>query len=225
MIFGNKFQQSITMKQNTTKLEQMLIVSICFTIMLLGVRVALTHKLTYIFFAWNLFLAIVPILFSRRLCKQEKLKVKSYVYLAVWLLFFPNAPYIVTDIFHYVERPPIPKWYDLVLVTSAAWNGLLLGIVSLMQVEQFLQQHIQKRWTNFYIITSIMLCGYGIYIGRFLRFNSWDIITNPDDVLFASAHYFLKPWKHIHALGFIVLFATMFGIVYYTLKNIRLQQS
>jgi uncharacterized membrane protein len=141
--------------------------------------------------------------------------------LAVWLLFFPNAPYIITDIFHYFERPPVPKWYDLLLVTSAAWNGLLLGIISLMQVEQFLQQHITKKWAKFYIAVSIILCGYGIYIGRFLRFNSWDIITNPDDVIYTSAHYFLKPWQHIHAWEFIVLFAGMFGILYYTLKNIQ----
>lgn len=205
-----------------TALERMLLISIAFTIILLATRIVITHKLTYVFFAWNLFLAIVPILFSRRLYKQQKLNFKSYLLLAGWLLFFPNAPYIITDIFHYVERPPVPKWYDLVLVTSAAWNGLLLGIVSLMQVEQFLQQHITKKWTNFYITTSIMLCGYGIYIGRFLRFNSWDIVTNPDDIIYTSAHYFLKPWQHVSAWGFIVLFAGMFGIVYYTLKNIQL---
>jgi uncharacterized membrane protein len=209
------------MKQKTTSLERMLLISIAFTIILLIIRITITSKLTYVFFAWNLFLAIVPILFSRQLNKQQKLNIQSYSLLAGWLLFFPNAPYIITDIFHYTERPPVPKWYDLLLVTSAAWNGLLLGIVSLMQVEQFLQQHITKKWTNFYIAVSIMLCGYGIYIGRFLRFNSWDILTNPDDVLYTSAHYFLKPWQHIYAWGFIVLFAGMFGIVYYTLKNIQ----
>lgn len=206
-----------------SSLERMLLLSITFTIVLLTSRILLTNKLTYVFFAWNIFLAIIPIIFSRKLLSQSRLNFKSYVLLAFWLLFFPNAPYIITDIFHYVERPPVPKWYDLLLVTSAAWNGLLLGIVSLMQVEQFLQIHINKKWTKFYMTTSILLCGYGIYIGRFLRFNSWDILTNADDVIYTSAHYFLKPWQHVSAWGFIILFAVMFGIIYYTLKSIQNQ--
>lgn len=183
-------------------------------------RIIITFKLTYIFYAWNTLLAIVPYLLSRRLSLHKKINLKSYFLIATWLLFFPNAPYLITDIVHYFERPPVPKWYDLLLVISAAWNGLLIGILSLMQVEYFLQKFITKNWLKIFIGMSLILCSFGIFIGRFLRFNSWDILTNPDDLLLTSLEYFIKPWRHTNAWSFIVLFAILLGIVYYTFRNI-----
>lgn len=213
------------MIKNISSVEKMLMLSISFTIALLAIRIWRTDELTYVFFAWNLFLAIVPFLFSRRLEHQAKFGFVSMLLIAGWLLFFPNAPYIITDLFHYKERPPIPKWFDLLIVTSAAWNGLLLGISSLMQVENFLAKHIKAIWVRLAVFSSMVLCGYGIYIGRFLRFNSWNIVTKPSTLVYTSAHHVLQPQDNLKVWGFTFLFAAMFGIIYFTLKAMKNMRS
>jgi uncharacterized membrane protein len=208
------------MIRKLSSIEKMLALSIAFTMLLLAVRIAYTQELTYIFYVWNTFLAFMPLWFSRKLVKQSGINRNAIILLAGWLLFFPNAPYIITDVFHYEQRPPIPKWYDLLIVISAAWNGLLLGIVSLMQVENFLSLHLSKLWVNISVITSLLLCGYGVYIGRFLRFNSWDILTNPISLLFSSMHQIRHPHQNINVWAFTFLFAAMLCLVYFTLKHL-----
>ena len=209
------------MIKKISPVEKMLMVSVGFTILLLALRISKTDSMAYVFYAWNLFLAIIPFLLSRKLEAQRKLGAVTFLLIGGWLLFFPNAPYIVTDIFHYHERPPVPKWFDLLLVTSAAWNGLLLGIASLMQVESFLAKHIKAAWVRLAVFASMVLCGYGIYIGRFLRFNSWNIVTQPSKLVYASAHHVLQPQDNLKVWGFTFLFAAMFGIIYFTLKAMK----
>ena len=209
------------MIKKISSVEKMLIISIGFTMLLLAFRVFKTDSMAYVFYGWNLFLGIIPFLFSRKLEAQSRFGIAAFVLIGGWLLFFPNAPYIVTDIFHYHERPPVPKWYDLLLVTSAAWNGLLLGIVSLMQVESYLAKHIKAAWVRLAVFASTILCGYGIYIGRFLRFNSWNIVTKPTILVYTSAHHVLQPFDNLKVWGFTFLFAALFGIIYFTLKAMK----
>lgn len=197
----------------------MLLVSISFTMLLLLTRFFYTRELTYGFYIWNTFLAVLPLLFSRSLIRLSSCNLKAIILLACWLAFFPNAPYIITDLFHYEEKPPVPKWFDLLLVTTAAWNGLLLGIVSLMQIEQFLSRHLKEKWVKILVGVSFMLCGYGVYIGRYLRFNSWDAVTEPQKLIYTFSHHILQPQEHIMLWAFTLLFGTMFGIVYFTLKQ------
>jgi uncharacterized membrane protein len=135
-----------------------------------------------------------------------------------WLLFFPNAPYIVTDLFHYTERAPIPQWYDLLLLTSAAWNGILLGMVSLMQVEQFMMRHCRTYKVNLFIMACLFLGSYGIYLGRFLRFNTWDIIADPISLSIKITERILWPHEHLHTWAFTTLFACLLGLIYYSVK-------
>lgn len=212
------------MIKNISPLERMLLLSILFNMLLLLVRVYFTKELTYGFYIWNTFLAVLPLLFSRALFKLDKCDFKAIVLMACWLLFFPNAPYMITDLFHYVKEPPVPQWYDLLLVITGAWNGLLLGIVSLMQIEQFLSRHMKMIWVKTIVIISFGLCGYGVYIGRFLRFNSWDIIINPVMVLSASAHHIFQPFENIRLWAFTLLFGTMFGIIYFTLQQLGIKK-
>src|SRR5882672_5348565 len=105
--------------------QQPVSISLCFTLSLLAIRVFYTGSVMYFFYPWNLFLALVPLFFSGLLLKQKKINFKSILLLGLWLLFLPNAPYLVTDIFHFEARPPVPLWFDLMLVVSGAWNGIL----------------------------------------------------------------------------------------------------
>jgi len=209
------------MLKRISPLEKMLAVAIAFTMALLVVRVLRYHDNVYIFYIWNTFLGVLPLLFSRRLAGLSGINLRSIATMACWLVFFPNAAYMVTDIFHFSERPPVPLWYDLLIVSSAAWNGLLLGIISLMQVEHFLVRHLKGLWVKVIVLVSFVLCGYGVYIGRYLRFNSWDAVTNPETLFFTVAGHLFKPYNHLGAWAFSIGFGGMFGIIYYTLQQLH----
>ncbi len=211
------------MNKRLFPVEKMLLLCISFTMLLLLARISYTKELTYGFYIWNTFLAILPLAFSRQLSERVKPGLKSYTLIALWLLFFPNAPYILTDIFHYSPKPPVPYWFDLLLVSTAAWNGLLLGIVSLMHVEQYLSVYMKAKWVRSAVIVSMILCGYGVYIGRFLRFNSWDIITDPFLLVRTSAYHFLQPFNNIRLWSFTFLFASMYTIIYLTIRQIHVR--
>lgn len=200
-------------------LSKMLFLSIAFSMALLALRIMYTDTYDYGFYIWNTFLAAIPYVCSNMLDRQPKMNLFPVILLAVWLLFFPNAPYIITDLLHYEERPGVPYWFDIILVASATWNGLILGIVSLMQVELFLAKHIPPIWVKLSVFTSLLLCGYGIFMGRFLRFNSWDIFTNPQELAYTSAHHVLTPHHYPKLWVFTVLFAVMLSLIYYTLKK------
>lgn len=208
------------MLRKLTPLEKMLSLSILFTMVLLAARCLYVQGLTYVFYTWNTFLAVLPFLFSRALVKMKTWNGKALVLLICWLAFFPNAAYIITDLFHYTQRPPVPQWYDLLLVTTAAWNGLLLGVLSLMQVEQYWLVFLRQRWVTVLVLISCLLCGYGVYIGRYLRFNTWHMITYPQDLLYAIGSHVFKPQEHVVVWVFTVLFGAMFGLVYFTLKQL-----
>ena len=210
------------MNVNISPLSRMLLLSIAFSMSLLLVRFYYSSTLDYSFYGWNTFLAAIPYVASTQLLKLKKMNVLAILLLLMWLLFFPNAPYIITDLFHYEERLPVPYWYDLVLVISAAWNGLILGIVSLMNVEKFLSRYLKPFWVRVCELASLLLCGYGVFIGRFLRFNSWDMIKDPRILVYTSAHHVLLPQHYEKLWVFTVLFAVFLGIIYFTLKKLPL---
>lgn len=207
------------MMRKISPLEKMVSLSILFTMVLLLARICYVKELTYGFYVWNTFLAVLPLLFSRALLKRGKPNFAAFVLLGCWLAFFPNAAYMVTDMLHYKDAPPVPYWFDLLLVASAAWNGLLLGILSLMYTEQFLRAHFKAKWVKLLVLVSFVLCGYGVYIGRFLRFNSWDVISRPGQLMYVMGGHFFKPHHHLSTWSFTLLFGGMFGIIYFTLKQ------
>jgi uncharacterized membrane protein len=199
--------------------EKMLLASAFFIFVLLMIRLSITRQLMYFFYAWNLFLAFVPLLFSHWLKKQSAINIITCLVLLAWLLFLPNAPYVITDIFHFEKRPPVPQWLDLLIVTNAAWCGLLAGIISLLQVEQWLRQRFALLLVNGIISFSLMLCGYGVYLGRYGRFNSWDLLTAPQHLLYTSLKHLFHPLAHKPVWGFSMLFGVSLLLFYYTVRS------
>jgi uncharacterized membrane protein len=196
----------------------MIAVSVGFNFMLVTIRVLLTGELQYANYFWNTFLAVLPLCFAHRLNLQRTTDFKSALLFMLWLLFFPNAPYLVTDLIHFEPSPGYSKWADILLVTTAAWNGVLIGVISLMKAEQFVGRHFSKIAVRFFNVVAIFLCGYGIYLGRFLRYNSWDIITNPISLSLDLLNTIILPHEHLRTWVFTILFGTMFGIFYFTIK-------
>lgn len=202
--------------------SRMLLLSIAFCMVLLMVRFVYTgDTITYRCYAWNTFLATIPYVMSNLLLKKRKLKkFSALLILSTWLLFLPNAPYLITDVFHFEQRADAPLWYDLLLVISGAWNGVMLGMGSLMNIERFLSRHLKPFLVKASVFVSLLLCGYGVFIGRYLRFNSWDIVTDPRDLMYASAHHILLPLNYPKLWVFTALFAGFLMIIYFTLKEL-----
>jgi uncharacterized membrane protein len=152
--------------------------------MLVG-RVLYTRTLDNTSIAWNLVLAWVPFLVALVVyVRASSASVASLVGLSsVWLLFFPNAPYIVTDLKHIGTDAGIPVLYDVLLLSAAAWTGLLLGLTSL-----FLMHGVARRFLGVVnawavVVVVLVLSSFGVYLGRVQRWNSWDVFTRPGALL------------------------------------------
>jgi uncharacterized membrane protein len=194
-----------------------------FVCMFFGIIcIQITGNFKGIFLVWNLFLAWIPFLIAFSLSQKEKKvhPVKLLMYLSVWLLFLPNAPYIITDFVHLRPRVGVPLWYDGMAIFIFAFHGLILGIVSTL----FIHEVLEKYTTNFkawiFLSFSFILTGYGIYLGRFLRWNSWDIIVHPIALLQES---FLKITNPLALAVTLIFSLIMFFsyLIFYQLIHLK----
>ena len=169
------------------KANQLLLFYGIYCLSLLLVRAKLTHSVYLFFLIWNLFLAFVPYGISSYLLTLDLKKTSKFKILfisAVWLAFIPNAFYIITDLIHLANSEGNLFWLDLIIVSSYALIGFAFGLLSLLHFEKIIRQYITIKTVDFIIPTISILCGFGIYIGRIMRYNSWDIISNPIDLAF-----------------------------------------
>lgn len=153
----------------------------------------------------------------------------------IWLLFFPNAFYMLTDLFHLHDsrNPRVPEWFDLAMIFSFAWNGLVLGVLSLRQMERLLEN---KRLatalfgsrlqvplpypTAVFIYPVVGLSALGVYTGRYLRYNSWDILTDPFQLIEDIAGMIIHPLRNRPAWDMIFCYAILLSFVYVMLKKL-----
>ncbi|XVJ66662.1 MAG: DUF1361 domain-containing protein [Lacibacter sp.] len=201
-------------------MKRILFFSVGFTIALYLVRVVYTGSLLFLFIPWNLFLAWLPFYFSTKMKSEQTIPVKL-LWFGCWLLFLPNAPYLITDLVHLEPRPYVPYYFDLVLLFSAAWNGLLLGLLSFQQIERQLNLYLGRWKVNSIIFVLFLLCGFGIYLGRFDRYNSWHIITQPFDLATDIIRYMLQPLQHLHTWAVTVLFGAALWLMYQTMRQLQ----
>lgn len=179
---------------------------------------------TFLFLVWNLFLAWVPYLLSlglRTIKNGRGRRIKTILILGLWLLFFPNAPYILTDLLHFGASGDLPKWYDLMLLLSFAFTGLMLGWISLMEVQRFLRSCYPAFLTHIFSSMALILCSYGIYLGRFQRWNSWDVFTRPGALLQDMFSVLAEPSAHAGTLGISVVLGGFLLIGYRLLQALQ----
>jgi uncharacterized membrane protein len=186
---------------------------------LLAGRVWRSHQLTYAFLVWNLFLAVIPAVAGAFVLTARATAVR-WTWAIVWLLFLPNAPYIVTDFVHLVPRPPIPLWYDVALLLSCAGTGLLLGYSSVADVQDAVTQRFGAAAGWLIAIAALLLSGFGVYLGRFLRWNSWDPIANPAELLNRLGGYGLNPLSHPRTVAVTFVYGVCFALGYAALHVI-----
>ncbi|MBN2613772.1 MAG: DUF1361 domain-containing protein [Bacteroidales bacterium] len=170
-------------------------------------RVIYTKELTFLFLLWNLFLAMVPMFISYYLESKpviQNYRIKFYALLLIWLLFLPNAPYIITDFFHLYERPGIPQWYDLIIITIFSWNGIIAGFLSLQTIQKIVTSQTSKRTGWIFVTAMLILTGFGVYIGRYLRYNSWDILIMPVPLFKDITAILFNPCENKDAWGMTI---------------------
>jgi uncharacterized membrane protein len=198
------------------------------------IRVFASATPTFLFLNWNLFLAFIPWALSSLLIIYPKLQEKKLAVitlLGTWLLFFPNAPYILTDLFHLKHVVSMPMWFDLLLILSFAWVGLLFGFMSLWDIEKILKRYLIKsrlkgllRYRfSVPIFSSVLLFigSFGIYLGRYLRWNSWDIIAEPFALIYDIGDRFINPFEHPRTWGVTLLMGLFLNLVYWSLRLIK----
>ena len=204
------------------RLIKVMAVSSALSVILLYFRIQWSGSLMFVFLTWNLFLAWIPFLLAFVLSEMNDNGTSWIKKLAVfsgWLLFFPNSPYILTDLFHLRLRSEIPIWFDLVLILSFAWNGLLLGYSSLMEIQKVLRTRLSAGIVNFFIAGLLVLCSFGIYLGRYPRYNSWDILTNPITLFSDIFNMLIDPMSNTRMLGVTFFFSVFLMVSYWTLNT------
>ena len=153
-----------------------------FSVALIVTRYVYSREDLFLELIWNLFLAWIPfglaiVLYDRHRAGARLISLVPLA--ALWLLFLPNALYIITDFKHLVPSPIVPIWVDIVVIAGPAWTGMLLGFLSLYLVQSVLRQIAGPRVAWVAAVAVIGLSSFGIYLGRILRWNSWDVIANP----------------------------------------------
>jgi len=181
-------------------------------------RIMRTGRLSYSFLVWNLFLAWLPMVFALLACERyHKTSGRDWRFLGLggaWLLFFPNAPYIFTDLIHLTRSFYPYFWVDLSLILLCALTGLVLGFVSLYLMQSVVERMLGRAVSWLFIAAVAALTGFGIYLGRFMRFNSWDVVFKPRQVYYGIGNWVADPLASSTSLAFPVLFGTFVFITY-----------
>lgn len=196
------------------------IVSVSFSLVLLCIRIVKTDSGFFLFLVWNLFLACIPYFITLLLSIKKHHSLFFWPLFFVWLIFLPNSPYILTDLQHIRISTLSLVWFDVLLILSFAINGLIIGFASLHMMQTSMYQYCSKKITRGFINISFILCGFGIYLGRVLRWNSWDILQNPIEIIGNIAKRIFFPIQHIDTWAFTLGFGIFLFITYQlTQKN------
>lgn len=133
----------------------------------------------------------------------------------LWLIFFPNAPYILTDLQHLGDRVSnVPLWYDVIMLIWFSWTGMLLGVVSLNLMQEIILRQLGRLFSWVFVIAVAGLTSVGLYLGRFVRLNSWDILQDPSGTASDVFSWLLDP--SLRSAGFLALYTGFFVFVYLT---------
>ncbi len=177
-------------------------------------RALVVGYLYFWFLVWNLFLAWLPFLFAELAFRWRQRPLPFLGVGFLWFIFLPNSLYIVTDLMHLRPLPAIPVWYDAFMIFSFALTGLLLGFLSLQRMHDLVAARFGAPLGWLFAANTLALSSFGIYIGRFLRWNSWDIFTNPGPLLADIARNLLTPYLGVKTAVVSGLLCGIFLLAY-----------
>jgi len=179
---------------------------------------------SFFFLNWNLFLAFVP--WALTSISFIKPKIQSSVpgvvlLLVFWLIFFPNAPYIITDLFHLRVIKNMPIWFDTLMILSYAWTGMLFGFLSLLDIEEILKRKLHRALVSCISVFLLFVGSFGIYLGRYLRWNTLDLFTRTSEVLTDINERFVNPFEHLTTWGVTLFMGIFLNIVYWSFRLVK----
>jgi len=187
------------------------------------------HSFDFNYLIWNLFLAWLPLVFAVRLVIVLRRKAwTSWEGLSlsfVWLVLLPNSFYMISDFIHLRDVERVDILYDTLMFTAFIYTGVVLGFSSLYLIHHQLQRRASRQVTVGLIAATLLACSSAIYLGRDLRWNSWDILTNPGGLLFDVSDRLLHPTSYPHMLlsivTFFILLCAMYGLLWQGARLVR----
>lgn len=204
------------------KLVQVILISNAVSVALFGLRVIATNSFDYWFLFWNLLLAWVPVLFAWLLLgKLKKYSWKEPVPVMLtllWLVFLPNSFYLMSDLIHLQSAEDVGVLFDTVFFLSCIWNGAVAGLISLVWVHQAILKRVSSNIAAGFIGVVLLLVSFAIYLGRALRWNSWDLVANPAGLLFDVSERLINPLDHpqlfMTTFTFFALLSSMYLVIW-----------
>jgi uncharacterized membrane protein len=182
-------------------------------------RIGLTGRAALLFLGWNLILAWVPLLMSLWIIRhhapgRRASRVGTFVLGAIWLAFFPNAPYLVTDLIHLHAHGFVLLLYDAMMVFAFALTGLCIAFLSLWLIHRLVERRLGRTrgWT--FVGSVAALTGFGVYLGRFPRWNSWDLVTRPGELFVTLAVHAHDRFAYPRAIGVTLMMGALFAVAY-----------
>jgi uncharacterized membrane protein len=192
---------------------------------LVAFRIAYSHSFEDVPYLWNLFLAWIPFWLALLIYDRHRRGARLVQLVALgllWLLFFPNAPYIVTDIKYLGDLTGKTFWYEGLLIGTAATTGLLLGFMSLYLIQAIVRRVAGGRYAWLFVFGALALSSVGVYLGRVLRWNSWDVFVRPGSLLAELARVLVDPFAHPRPIAITLLFTSFLlasYAIFYTLAR------
>jgi uncharacterized membrane protein len=190
-------------------------------------RVVFWKKWSFFYILWNILLAFIPFFISLILLSlQKEGKLNKVIFVTgfiLWMIFIPNAPYIITDFIHLGEVRAVPMIYDTFLIFSSASVGLILCFYSFFHMEQIIRTKYSQRKTSLLMGIIILFVSFGIYLGRFLRFNSWDVFMNHTTLTKNVWGIFSQSTVHTEVYFYTVLFFFFLYLTYSAWKQANIK--
>lgn len=203
-----------------------LLISFLFISLLIISRILYSGTWRYISIAWNLFLAWIPYLLSNYFTNLKKSAPwKQACLFFCWALFLPNALYIVTDLIHLGGVTTVPLWFDASLLFSAAFTGIMMAFISIRKAELFLSEKFNHKIINLFVPLMLFMSSFGVYLGRFERWNSWDIFINPIGLGTNILSCIISPVANYKVWATTIIFTGVFSMLYFFICPVRNQVS
>lgn len=219
------YQKVLLMKKifslSSQTISVLMLIALCLIMWVF--RIKLTGETKGFFLAWNLFLAFLPlgfILLARKIHRifgfaDFAAKFSIYFFMLLWLLFFPNSPYIITDLIHLGHLPKELLWFDSLGIYLTATTGLVVGLYS-VDIFRVLSKKLFGKITSIILtLGSLFLSAIGVYLGRYIKLNSWDLFTNPFELLKVVSGQLFEPL----AIKMTVVFGLMLVGVYFSFNQ------